>query len=113
MDITEYMSNAVENIVQSALKHSIKNPRESAFLTKYLVACKKAISIRSNFEKEGKHIPPFLICSITTSCNLRCVGCYARANKACGENLNIEELLSWWSRAVPIFTIFRYKFKRC
>lgn len=92
MDITKYLSNAIENIIQNAVRASLKNPRESAFLTKYIIACKKAITLRNNFEKEGKHIPPFLICSITTNCNLHCIGCYARANKACGEDLDIKEL---------------------
>ncbi|MDO4541861.1 MAG: radical SAM protein, partial [Bacillota bacterium] len=34
----------------------------------------------------GRHIPGFLILSITDACNLKCRGCYARANGLCGDN---------------------------
>jgi MoaA/NifB/PqqE/SkfB family radical SAM enzyme len=40
-----------------------------------------AAKLRVKSEKEGLHIPPFLIASITTQCNLRCRGCYDRANR--------------------------------
>ena len=32
------------------------------------------------FESDGIEVPPFLISSISTSCNLHCKGCYARSN---------------------------------
>ena len=44
----------------------------------------------------GEHIPPFLIASITTRCNLHCKGCYARANHNCADSAAAEsaQLLS-------------------
>ena len=48
---------------------------------------RRATLKRGEAEKRGEHIPPFLIASITSACNLHCAGCYARANHACGEDL--------------------------
>lgn len=36
-------------------------------------------------EKEGLEVPPFLITSIATTCNLQCKGCYARKNGIAGD----------------------------
>jgi MoaA/NifB/PqqE/SkfB family radical SAM enzyme len=92
MNLTEYMSHAIENIIQNALKSTLKNPKESAFLLKYVFSQKAAERKRMDSEKNGRHIPPFLIASITTHCNLFCKGCYARANHSCGEHLQETEL---------------------
>jgi Predicted Fe-S oxidoreductases len=91
-DLTEYMSRAIENIVQGALKSAFKNPKESAYLLKYAMTQKAAGQKRKESEQKGRHIPPFLIASITTHCNLFCKGCYARANHSCGEHLCKSEL---------------------
>lgn len=91
MNLVEYMSRGVENIIQNALKSSLKNPKESAFLLKYFLAAKAAEKVRKEYECAGEHIPPFLIASIASSCNLFCKGCYARANHSCGEG-KAEEL---------------------
>lgn len=92
MNLTEYMSGAIEKLVGEALKASMKNPRESAFILKYMLAQKKAAKKRDAMEKQGKHIPPFLIASIASQCNLFCKGCYARANHQCTENACQDEL---------------------
>lgn len=93
MNLTEYMSSAIQKIIQDALKASIKNPRESTFLLKYAHSQKSATKMRALSEQRGRHIPPFLIASITTSCNLFCKGCYARANNSCRENSQEVELI--------------------
>lgn len=91
-NLSEYLSEGIENIVKNALKASIKNPKESAFLIKFMLAVKEAKRKREKLESEGDHIPPFLMASVATSCNLHCKGCYARANKSCGEGLKSSEL---------------------
>lgn len=91
-NLLEYMNDSIDNLLKNAVKSSIKNPSESAFLIKYLLTHKKAANTRIKFEKENIHIPPFLIASITSSCNLFCKGCYARANKSCGENLSNSQM---------------------
>lgn len=85
IDLEEYMSGAIERIISQAIKASLKNPREMAFILRFLADSRRAKEKRDCYEKQGKHIPPFLIASIASSCNLHCKGCYARENKACGE----------------------------
>ncbi|MCW6088502.1 radical SAM protein [Clostridium sporogenes] len=92
-NLSEYMSEGIENIVKNVLKSSIKNPKEAAFVIKYMLAVKNAKNKRDMLESKGEHIPPFLMVSIATNCNLHCKGCYARANKSCGDNLKASEML--------------------
>ena len=79
-DIQKYMSNNIEILVKGIIKTTIKNPKESLFMLKFAKSSKKASKIRKKYESEGEHIPPFLIASITSSCNLHCAGCYSRSN---------------------------------
>ncbi|MDD2979949.1 MAG: radical SAM protein [Hespellia sp.] len=81
--LESYLTNGVERIVKGIWKASLKNPTAGIFMLQYLNHNKEANSLRKRFEEEGQHIPPFLIASITTSCNLHCKGCYARANHNC------------------------------
>ena len=74
-DIQAYMTGGVERIVKDALKATFSNPRESAFMVRFAAASKKASAKRAEEEKQGLHVPPFLIASITSSCNLHCEGC--------------------------------------
>jgi len=92
MNLTEYMENAIDNIVTNSIKAAFHNPKETAFLLKYVLAQRSARAARATYEKKSQHIPPFLIASITTTCNLFCKGCYARANKSCGEQLQQNQL---------------------
>lgn len=91
-NLSQYLSNGIENIVKNVLKSFVKNPKESAFLMKYMLAVKEGKNKRDILEKKGEHIPPFLMGSIATNCNLYCKGCYARANKSCGDNLKDTEI---------------------
>ena len=81
-DIQRYMTGGVERIVADALRATVKNPRESAYMLRFASASKKASKKRAASENKGEHIPPFLIASITSSCNLHCAGCYSRCNEA-------------------------------
>ena len=81
-DIQDYLVNGVEKIVKDALRATLRDPRESAFMGKFALESAKASRLRLREEKEGLHVPPFLIASITSSCNLHCAGCYSRSNHA-------------------------------
>lgn len=81
-DIQQYLSEGVEQIVKDALKATLRDPRESAFLTKFALVSSRANKKRIEEEKAGLHVPSYLIASITSSCNLHCAGCYSRANNA-------------------------------
>ena len=81
-DLQSYVTRGVETIVADALKATLKDPRESAFMVRFAAASRKASRRRAEAEKAGEHIPPFLIASITSNCNLHCAGCYSRCNHA-------------------------------
>lgn len=91
-DIQGYMTRGVERIVSDALRATVRNPRESAYMLKFASASKKASKKRAIAEKAGEHIPPFLIASITSSCNLHCAGCYSRCNEATTDSKPVDQL---------------------
>ena len=98
-NLEHYLSTGVENIVKSAIMATLSNPKESLFLAKYSIASKRARVLRSKSELRGEHIPPFLIASITTKCNLQCSGCYARSSHDCQDDQSDQQLSSTeWSR---------------
>lgn len=91
-DIQEYMTKGVEQVVSDALKATLKNPRESAFMLGFSAASAAASAKRKRAEKNGEHIPPFLIASITSKCNLHCAGCYSRCNHATVDTAPVSQL---------------------
>ena len=40
---------------------------------------REALKKRKDWQQKGVHVPPFMIFSVTNSCNLNCVGCYQKA----------------------------------
>jgi len=84
-DLDQYLNEGVELIVKDALAASLKNPKETAFLLSFALAGKRAEKTRAKHAAAGRHIPSFLIASITNRCNLHCAGCYARANSICDD----------------------------
>ena len=81
-DITSYMSKGVERVVGDIVKATFRNPRESAYMAKFALASRNASRKRQKADAAGEHVPPFLIASITSQCNLHCAGCYSRCNHA-------------------------------
>ncbi|WP_026527880.1 radical SAM protein [Butyrivibrio sp. VCD2006] len=91
-NIQEYMTRGVERVVADAVRATLKNPKESAYMAKFALASKSASKKRVRMEAEGEHIPPFLIASITSSCNLHCAGCYSRCNNATEDVEPVDQL---------------------
>ena len=91
-NLEKYLSNGVENIVKSAVRATLKNPKESIFIAKYAISSKEATKKRRLAKEQGENIPPFLIASITSNCNLHCAGCYARSNHACADDEAFSQL---------------------
>ena len=93
-DLQEYLTEGVERIIGEAIKATIKNPKESLFMLKFASASKTASKKRREAENNGEHIPPFLIASITSKCNLHCAGCYSRCNHATTDSEPVKQLTS-------------------
>lgn len=87
-----YLTNGVEKIVKGAIRATLTDPRESAFMTRFARSSREASRRRARAEKDGETIPPFLIASITSACNLHCTGCYSRQNHACVDAEPINQL---------------------
>ena len=81
INLQSYMSDAIRRIMAKAYRNVLGNPHEAKAIWRlqqtFLQSEKRR---RRVLKKEGVDVPPFLICSISTTCNLHCKGCYARAN---------------------------------
>ena len=82
-DLERYLTGGVEQIVRGLVKVAAFHPRAGLFMAQYALASKRASALRKEAEERGEHIPPFLIASITSLCNLHCAGCYARSLDTC------------------------------
>ena len=81
IDLAAYMNGSISRIMAKAYRNVLSNPREAKFAFRMQQLFAKSEKRRKKVkEQEGVDVPPFLICSIATICNLHCKGCYARAN---------------------------------
>lgn len=94
MELTEYMNNSVVQIFRDAIRSSHFNTKEFCFLNRAAKIQKAAAKKRLESSALGMSVPPFLIASIATKCNLHCAGCYARANRTCMDEPSKEEMSS-------------------
>jgi MoaA/NifB/PqqE/SkfB family radical SAM enzyme len=98
VNLTEYLSSAIEQLIKDFLKSSRGNPAQMNFILKFVKSQRAAAKKRLEREKQGVHIPPIMIASISSRCNLSCKGCYARAD-FCFDGAGAEELpASEWGR---------------
>ena len=99
MNIQRYMTRGVVRVVRDSLRATAANETEKAFMMSFAKASRAASQKRRAAEKTGEHIPPFLIASITSACNLHCAGCYSRSNNACCDQKPIDQLTAAeWDR---------------
>ena len=87
-----YLTGGVEKIVKGAVRATLTDPKESAFMARFALSSKEASRKRAKAEQNGENIPPFLIASITSACNLHCAGCYSRQNRACTDSAPVDQL---------------------
>lgn len=81
LDLGAYMSSSIRNIMTKAYKNVLSNPREAKFAYRMQKLFEKSEKRRRKvLDDEALEVPPFLISSISTTCNLHCKGCYARSN---------------------------------
>ncbi|MCR5137740.1 MAG: radical SAM protein [Oscillospiraceae bacterium] len=91
-DLQAYLTRGVEQVVTDAIKATLKNPKESAFMLRFAAASRAASKKRAAAEAQGEHIPSYLIASITSQCNLHCAGCYSRCNHATVDEAPVAQL---------------------
>ena len=88
-DLKNYLNAGVEHIVRDILKATAKNPKESIFMAKFALRAKASSSVRA----DQSFLPPFLIASVTSLCNMQCKGCYVRGIGTCGDTAD-DDMLS-------------------
>lgn len=74
------MNSELFSFFRDALRIAVFNPGMAFFLYGFLRKLKKASLLRNHWKTKGIHVPPYMIASITSRCNLKCKGCYARAH---------------------------------
>ncbi|MFX1375258.1 MAG: radical SAM/SPASM domain-containing protein [Promethearchaeota archaeon] len=79
----------------------LKHPKSMFSMMRLARAYKKSRRIRAEELLKGTKVPPALILSITSTCNLTCAGCYAAAtgtlcNNKGNNTLNLEQ----WSQII-------------
>lgn len=88
---TNVLDRSIKQLFRDALTISLQRPLFAYFLLQTLLRQKKAVQKRLAQETQGIHVPPFMIASITKSCNLQCKGCYSRAHhQATAPDLTLE-----------------------
>lgn len=90
--LEKYLTGGVRNVVRGIVASTFFNSEERDYMMKYARASRVSSKKRAEAEKRGEHIPPFLIASITSSCNLHCAGCYARKNDICNDDVPTDQL---------------------
>ena len=90
------MAKIFINSFKKIAKTFIKHPKNMYTMLRLAKAYRKSCNKRAEELLKGLKVPPFLILSITSSCNLKCAGCYAAAtgtlhNQNTNTNLDLEK----------------------
>ena len=92
-DLAQFMSDNLRQLVLTGYRSVLDNPREARFALQLQRTMARGDRRRKQMlKKEGLAVPPFLIASIATTCNLQCKGCYARAGGIAGDTPTKETL---------------------
>ena len=92
IDYTQWFNESFHTGLVQILKFSITNPAMAFFLLKTIIRFYFASRRRQKWAQRGIQVPPMLIYSITSECNLDCDGCYAKLlHTPKGEELNAQE----------------------
>ena len=91
------MNKAIRHIIRSALMTSLTDFTMLNAILKISRFQKIARKRRQSYLTKGTHVPPFIILSITKTCNLSCRGCYMKAqNRTETKELTIPE----WKKTI-------------
>lgn len=92
MDVNAFLAEGVQDILATVGKFYLTFPRGLGFVAHQTTSIAAAARRRANHERNGLHVPVFLIASIASECNLNCEGCYARQNGTIGPAAKEKEL---------------------
>lgn len=99
------MNHSLKTVLWDAVKVSRGQPAFLLFMAKALYYQYAALKNRLKHENQGVHVPPFIILSVTSKCNLNCQGCFAKAQKHKPQNeLKISRINKIFKEAVELGT---------
>jgi uncharacterized radical SAM superfamily Fe-S cluster-containing enzyme len=81
-ETTDYVhpfDDAIRVLFADAVRITLRQPSMAGFFVRMRRAQRLAERRRAVSARQGVHVPPFMIISVTGRCNLSCAGCYAQA----------------------------------
>ncbi len=84
-DFNKILNGALATLFKDVAKVALTNPSQSVFFLRTMRWQRKAAKTRKKWESEGIHVPPILVISVTSKCNLHCEGCYYQALRSQAE----------------------------
>ncbi len=75
----------IENLFRRAGGLKLVRPAQVRFFLATARNQRRAAKMRAEWERSGVHVPPVMIVSITSRCNLACAGCYHHALRTAAE----------------------------
>ena len=98
MDLNRYLEQWIFSMARTVSRYYLKDTRGRRFITTLVPALWQSAAVRKGYAARGIHIPPFLIASITSRCNLHCTGCYAKARESDGTPSPADMTTAEWRR---------------
>lgn len=106
-DYTRLLDRSIRTNLINVLPLVLERPALVLFTVRTLLWQNRAAHIRNRALKTGIRVPPVLIFSVTSRCNLSCTGCYMRARgKAAEQDLTDDELHSVVSQVADLGVSF-------
>lgn len=90
-NLTKMMNKSIGLLIEEFIKIALRDFSSAKSILNIALKQKNTANIRNKNEENGLHVPPFMIASITSTCNLKCKGCYDREkhhNCSCEFNEN-------------------------
>lgn len=85
------------NLARVFISYILRHPSKLFAYGRLAQIYRKSVQLRQREHLDGLTVPPFLILSLTSSCNLKCIGCYAAAvgtvqqqKYRCGSKQNLD-----------------------
>ncbi|WP_455369909.1 radical SAM/SPASM domain-containing protein [[Eubacterium] cellulosolvens] len=100
LELKNYLNSIDPNITKLFLSWALRNPRYIKSFIQLMNSYRHCKKLRDIELSDGVKVPPFLIISITSKCNLSCIGCYASATGmlSCGGLNDINQTKSSLNR---------------
>ncbi len=90
---TTVLNKGLRVFFSEFVRVSLSRPSQALFFARTVGWQRRAAGLRGRHARDGLHVPPIAIFSVTNRCNLHCKGCYAQAIRGdCPDELSSEEL---------------------